>query len=187
MVWYGSPAFSTGSTHFLPSLVPCILPLILTWQLLSLSYDTHSNWISLLHWCDGYTCLSTWLCLEWTTTQKLRANLWGSLGWFVFASLKVGEFTSSPGLRSRETHAIIWIWRQGDLESGPYPLLKVYVRTQKTFCCKSLYGHGRSSFALCPLRHPTMWTEQLLHSWTFHSLLAIVGLVGLKPIPTFSL
>jgi len=45
-----------------------------------------------------------------------------------------------------------------------------------------LYDYMITAYTKEELRQPALWIEQLLHSWTFHWLTAIVGLPRSEPV-----
>ena len=56
--------------------------------------------------CNGWSWLSTWLYLEWTTTQNWKAHLWSrSWGWEIQVSDLGMEILRHSGYESQETKA----------------------------------------------------------------------------------
>jgi hypothetical protein len=119
---------------------------------------------------DGYYCLSTWLCLELHVFKKLAKPMKDS--WL--------------NDLMREDPSEIWIFLKLEyiIKSGVYLLVPAYMKDmeeESTLCLLALACWHVHSFTGMrtyvfrflmytedQLRHPALWTEQLLDSCTLH-------------------
>jgi hypothetical protein len=105
--------------------------------------------------CSGYSWLSTWLYLGWTTIQNWKAHLWSwSWGWEIENSdLDLGmEILNHSGYESqkiKERRSLSL--RSSGTRQVPDPGMAVHnFNLGHTFCWKTMWGHWKKEISPLP-------------------------------------